>query len=116
MNKPTLYQVIEGLVKSPTRKATRLSRGLQLAYTPASENEQEPGTFRLVLSRRGGIRPSAKEDEIVYNNLKQALKGLGRRVEAGISLQPNWNVPANGRSMPCTVIVWREYIQEGFPF
>ena len=74
MNEPMLYQVIEGLVKSPTRKAIRLSRGLWLAYTPGGENE---GVCRLVLSRVGGIWPSSREDGIVWHKLKQVLKGLG---------------------------------------
>lgn len=107
VSKSCLQDRIASLIWHENRKHIKLRRGLILAYTPGSKNEDEPGQFRLCLSRAGGKRPSEHEDRIVYDTLRAALKASGRMYEP-LALQPNWAL----KGRPVTLILWREGVQE----
>ena len=83
-----------------------------LAYTPGSHNQAEPGIHRLTLSRRGKW-PSEDEVRIVKRELREALKRNGRFAETiyveGWLKGPQAKRPSD--QVMYHVLFWRELVQ-----
>lgn len=110
---PPLVDVLSGLITSQAPKKLKpLSGGLNLAYTPGSHNQAEPGIHRLTLSRRGKW-PSEDEVRIVKRELREALKRNGRFAET-IYVEEWLKGPQAKRpsdQVMYHVLFWRELVQ-----